>query len=401
MIGLFWILLCGVVALWGYLNYKNNLENKQEIEQEGVLVTDANTLSFLWNTITGKSFVETVTETYKAIKMKSPVKVGVDKVLGSTTYYVCDLDLTRRVFVKDFDHFGDRTSMSGGESDKYVQKMLMTLTGERWKGVRAKMSPTFTTGRIRRMFRAVNESGEKMCRFLEQELSSTKYKNVAYTDLERAYSKFTMDAVASVAFGVDAKAFETREKGIFEKMGEKLQFRMNFLGVIKMLLIEIAPKVGDYVDLSLFSREAQEFFAGMVKSVIAQREASGGERREDFLQLMMELRKEKIIEKNDEELETFEKEAQIKLKDEEMRKVTLDEDDIIGQSILFILGGYDTTLAGHLFCAYTLATHPAVQEKLYEEIEQVLKETGGTLSYDEVMNGMPYLDMVFNGNGII
>lgn len=50
--------------------------------------------------------------------------------------------------------------------------------------------------------------------------------------------------------------------------------------------------------------------------------------------------------------------------------LTLDE--ITGNSILFLLVGYDTTASALTFVSYCLATNPDCQEKLIKEIDSVL-----------------------------
>lgn len=52
--------------------------------------------------------------------------------------------------------------------------------------------------------------------------------------------------------------------------------------------------------------------------------------------------------------------------------VGLTMDEIVGNSILFLLVGYDTTSNALAFTAYNLATHPDCQEKLIKEIDAIL-----------------------------
>lgn len=46
---------------------------------------------------------------------------------------------------------------------------------------------------------------------------------------------------------------------------------------------------------------------------------------------------------------------------------------------------------------YELALHPKVQDKLREEVNEMYKKYGSSLTYDNVKE-MQYLDKVFKGN---
>src|SRR6218665_219825 len=52
----------------------------------------------------------------------------------------------------------------------------------------------------------------------------------------------------------------------------------------------------------------------------------------------------------------------------------LSHEEIIAQSILFFLAGYDTTANTLALFAYELATHPEIQDKLIQEIDEVMKD---------------------------
>lgn len=98
------------------------------------------------------------------------------------------------------------------------------------------------------------------------------------------------------------------------------------------------------------------------------------------------------------ELEAFEKDA--KLTETSAPKVLtsdlLDDEGIAANCVLFILAGFDTTQSLLLFSTYALAVNPDVQERLREEINSVLEETGGKFTYDG-LSKMVYLDMVIQG----
>lgn len=75
-------------------------------------------------------------------------------------FQVRDLDLVKQVMVKDFDHFVDHRPFV--DTDPLFSKSLFFLNGQEWKDMRTVLSPTFTSGKIKRMFHHFVESGEKL-----------------------------------------------------------------------------------------------------------------------------------------------------------------------------------------------------------------------------------------------
>ena len=142
--------------------------------------------------------------------------------------------------------------------------------------------------------------------------------------------------------------------------------------------------------LGLADKEAMAFFVQVIMSAIKHRQASG-EKRDDFLQLMLEARNGQLKMEDIEDLSTFEKEARLKDTPTKHDKVILTDDIIVAQSILFILAGFDTTQSLLLFAIYELAICPHVQEKLANEVRQTKNKFGGKFTYESI-NELEYLD---------
>ena len=64
---------------------------------------------------------------------------------------------------------------------------------------------------------------------------------------------------------------------------------------------------------------------------------------------------------------------------------------------MFFFAGFDSISTTLAIAAHQLAEFPQIQEKLYQEIDQKFKENNGVITYDVLMKGMPYLDMVLDG----
>lgn len=73
---------------------------------------------------------------------------------------------------------------------------------------------------------------------------------------------------------------------------------------------------------------------------------------------------------------------------------TLSDKDIREEVDTFAFAGHDTTTSAMTFCCYTLAKHPEVQQKVFDEIRNVIgddKETEITL---QDLNNLNYLELV-------
>jgi len=94
----------------------------------------------------------------------------------SNGFVVRDVELLKNIMIKDFDYFPDRRTFDA-KGDPHIGKMLIFLKGEEWKQMRSALSPTFTTGKIKRMFNMFQATGRKFVRYIHTELGQG---NISY-----------------------------------------------------------------------------------------------------------------------------------------------------------------------------------------------------------------------------
>jgi len=385
--GIFAILLLVVLFLVLYFIY-SAYKDRYYFESRGVPYLGNGTIRLVTNMIQRVNFVEDFNRQYKKMKDKNQKVVGT-RDFGQQSIMIADLEMLKSVFVKDFDHFSDRREFGLPVQDVLFKKMLFTQKGERWRALRTKLSPTFTTGKIKRLFDLFDQSGHKFVKFLEQEVEASGGE----LDLSEGYSKFTMDIIASAACGIDSQAFNQKEPSVFEQMGQKLQFKFGGFRILKFIVMTLSPKVAEFFNFSFFEKDMQDFFMTAIKSSINHR-LQHKEKGNDFVQLMLEAR-EGSLKTEENELDNFEKDAQLKEGGKVEMADLLDDESIAANCVLFILAGFDTTQSLLLFCAYALALNQDVQQKLREEIDTVLDDNDGHFTYD-ALHKMVYLDMVIN-----
>ncbi|CAO2630630.1 Cytochrome P450 3A1 [Lemmus lemmus] len=211
---------------------------------------------------------------------------------------------------------------------------------EEWKRIRAVLSPTFSSGKLKEMFPIIEQYGDTLVKYLKREAEKGKPLN-----MKEVFGAYVMDVIMSTAFGVNVDSLNNPKDPFVEKM----------------------------LNISMFPKDSIEFFKKIVGRVKENRLASNRKHRVDFLQLMMN--------------------TQNNSKDKESHKALTDM-EIIAQSINFIFAGYETTSSTLAFALHSLATHPDIQKKLQEEIDMALPNKA-PLNNDKVME-MEYLDMVLN-----
>lgn len=85
-------------------------------------------------------------KTYKQVKAKG-LKHGGYYVYFKPIYLPVDLEILRHIILIDFSNFVNRDGYPNEESDP-LRAHLVNLRDEKWKNLRAKLSPTFTSGNL-------------------------------------------------------------------------------------------------------------------------------------------------------------------------------------------------------------------------------------------------------------
>uniref|UniRef100_A0A8D1V543 Cytochrome P450 3A n=1 Tax=Sus scrofa TaxID=9823 RepID=A0A8D1V543_PIG len=249
-----------------------------------------------------------------------------------------------------------------------IMKNSMCLAvDEQWKRIRTLLSPTFTSGKLKKMFPIVVQYGDALVRNLRKETEKGKPINVK--DIFGAYS---LDKTTGTSFGVKIASLNNPQHPFVEYVQKIVIFDCLDPLLLFITLFPFLSPVFEVLNISLFSKSAMDFFTKFVKSIKESRLKDQQTHHVDFLQLI-------INHQNYKEMDAH--------------KVLFDE-ELVAQGITFIFAGYETTSTPLSFLMYKLATHPDIQEKLQKEIDVTFpNKTPPT--YDALAQ-MEYLDMLLN-----
>lgn len=146
------------------------------------------------------------------------------------------LDLVKMILVKDFQNFSDRSVFFDMVHDPLGSNNLFSIKNPMWKSLRIKLTPFFTSSKIKIMFELINKVAIDMKDYVDKEIS-----NDSVLEVKDLCSKFSTDAIASVAFGLEANSFKNPE-ALFRKLHKKL-FNFNLKRSIETNSIFFAPYV--------------------------------------------------------------------------------------------------------------------------------------------------------------
>lgn len=172
---------------------------------------------------------------YKEFK-KQGLKYGGIFVGPSPRLVLLDLDLIKQIFIKDSFYFTGR-GIYFNEKDETIFGGLFNMAGQNWRDERRKLSPAFTTGKIKNMFGTMVQCAKRMEESLLEKEECLEVKTLC--------SCFTMDATVSCLFGIECDSFKN-PNGEFRGVGKKV-FSLNVVMRIKRFLGVAAPELAGFI----------------------------------------------------------------------------------------------------------------------------------------------------------
>ncbi|XP_061401505.1 cytochrome P450 6a9-like isoform X2 [Musca vetustissima] len=284
--------------------------------------------------------------------------------------FVLDPELIKNVLIKDFSKFTDR-GFYHNEKDDPLSGQLFLLDGAKWKNMRNKLSPTFTSGKMKFMYPTVTKVGEE---FIEV-LGKMVEQNGSVVEVKDLLARFTTDVIGTCAFGIECSSLKD-PNAEFRVMGKKslVEQRHNRLIIAFMAsFVDLARKLG----FKQTPDDIEAFFMRIVRETVEYREKNNI-RRNDFMDMLIDLKNKKLM-KSDH--------------GDELTNLSLEE--IAAQAFVFFIAGFETSSTTLGFTLYELAQNQEVQDKARREVMEKLEKYQGELSY-ECLKDMQYLEQILS-----
>ncbi|EEB11224.1 conserved hypothetical protein [Pediculus humanus corporis] len=272
-----------------------------------------------------------------------------------------------------------------GEGPRICIGNLFNLTGAKWRNLRVKLTPTFTSGKMKNMFPLMVECGNLLKNYMEDHIGQENSFEV-----KEVLCRFTTDIISSCAFGIESNSLKNPDSE-FRKYGKKF-FTSDGSRKFLIVFFNFLPKLFNLLRFRIIQKDVSDFFLNAVQETIEYREKNKI-KRNDFLQLLIQLINNGKLDDVDNNKEGGEDVNEKNIQSSDDMKFGLNE--AAAQAFVFFLAGFETSSTTMTFALYELARNEDVQEKLIDEIDRILIKYDNKITYEGISE-MHYFDWVIH-----
>ena len=220
-------------------------------------------------------------ELYEKFKGKAPVFGFYFFVTPNVV--ISDLETVKNVLVRDFDVFHNR-GLYFNKKDDPLGAHLFTIEDGEWKNMRAKLTPTFTSGKMKLMFDTMLGIADIMNSQLEKDSS------LGDVEIKETLAKFTTDVIGNVAFGLEMNSIIDPDS-MFRKMGKKI-FQQDVNIQLKAFLMTSFKTLARKLHMKFLPTDVSAFFKKTIQDTVAYRRDKNVQRNDVMDSLIKLLNKE-------------------------------------------------------------------------------------------------------------
>lgn len=290
-----------------------------------------------------------------------------------------DPEIIKLVMTKEFYYFNGR-EVSDYTHREVLTRSINATAGDEWKVLRIKLTPLFTSSKLKNMFPLIQKCTANLKKNLKNEVKISQSINA-----RSLLAKYTMDFIISAIFGINANCMQNDlQENPFIIMGDKM-FDSSVTRGVKMVSRSMWPSLFYALGCNLFDEKVSEFFGGLF-SKASENRLKDGTSRNDFIDVILQWKKNDYL--------STESMSNAKTGEEKIFKLPVTEDLLVGQSLALFGAGYETTSTTMTYVLYELAKNPLIQDKLIQEVDDYFHKHE-TIEY-ECLSELPYLEACIN-----
>nr|ADE05588.1 cytochrome P450 332A5 [Manduca sexta] len=269
-------------------------------------------------------------------------------------------EYAKMILVKDHHHFLDRYLYSSYDSDPLGSLNVFSVKSPLWKNIRQELTPMFTSNRLKVLTELMNVNAKHLVNKIQRDYIDKREP----VNLKELFSMYASDTVGYTVFGIHVSALNDPSSPLWYIT--KHMVKWTFSRGFEFTMIFFLPFIARTLRLTLFSQPATEYVQKLFWGTVKERQSNGKTSDKDLVNHLLRLKED------------------LKLPAEAGSQLA--EDMMLAQAAVFIFGSVETSSTTLSYCLQELAHHPEEQEKLYEEIDKKVKESGNdVLNYTDLM----------------
>lgn len=284
-------------------------------------------------------------------------------------------EFAKIILTKDFRYFVNRGVYFNKKDDPCSANLFFIEDGD-WRRLRHKMTPTFTSGKIKTMFFTMYDVAIELLKSIHltyDQIDDNEGIDIEITDI---MARYNTDLIVSCAFGMQCDSL-INPNSEFRAIGKKM-LAFNRIRLYKLYAAMLFRRQAQALGFRLLHNDVSKFIFSMCRKTIYERKINNYQRN-DFMQLMINLYCDDV---NDGGMDGND---------------TLTLDEIAAQVFLFFFAGFETSSTAMTYALFELAQHHDIQEKVRMEIVKIYEKYNQQYTYDGIME-MTYLDQIIYGN---
>ncbi|XP_032678352.1 uncharacterized protein LOC116847451 [Odontomachus brunneus] len=205
-------------------------------------------------------------------------------MLDKPCLLIRDRKIIKNILVKDFNNFCNRVSYTHS-NDLMGRSTLVFLKNPTWKLLRRKLTPMFTSDKLKKIFDLLMKCTVNLDTYLDT--LGLDEKKIAI-DVKDIFGNLITDMIGSTAYGLNIDSVNNPECD-FRKRGRAI-FEFNILRGLELFAIFFYPDISHLFHVNFFGRQNIHFLRNVFWNAINGRIKSG-EKRNDLIDILIDFRK--------------------------------------------------------------------------------------------------------------
>lgn len=190
----------------------------------------------------------------------------------------------KTILIKDFNHFQDRYVGDNHRDDPEGTYNIFNAKNPVWHELRTKITPVFTSGKLKQMFNLLEENGEDLVKYIKKEFVENENKNEEMKDIA---ARYLIDVIANCAFGFKADCLKESDSP-FWIFGNKI-LTFTYGRAIQFLTYFFAPQYVKPLHFKFIDGNSRKFLCQVFTDSMNQR-VSSGIKRNDLIDILLKIK---------------------------------------------------------------------------------------------------------------